>query len=117
MTILGCGSAKPTKTTSPSGQLVELRDKLFLVDCGEGVLLTMQKLGIRTGRLYNIFITHLHGDHCFGLMGLLTTLAMLKRTQPMHIYAQPDLEKLLKPLLDYHCGDGSYSRSCAAKRD
>lgn len=108
MTILGCGSAKPTKTTSPSGQLVELRDKLFLVDCGEGVLLTMQKLGIRTGRLYNIFITHLHGDHCFGLMGLLTTLAMLKRTQPMHIYAQPDLEKLLKPLLDYHCGDRLY---------
>jgi len=108
VTILGCGSAKPTKTTSPSGQLVELRDKLFLVDCGEGVLLTMQKLGIRTGRLYNIFITHLHGDHCFGLMGLLTTLAMLKRTQPMHIYAQPDLEKLLKPLLDYHCGDRLY---------
>lgn len=68
----------------------------------------MQKLGIRTGRLYNIFITHLHGDHCFGLMGLLTTLAMLKRTQPMHIYAQPDLEKLLKPLLDYHCGDRLY---------
>lgn len=87
---------------------MELRDKLFLVDCGEGVLLTMQKLGIRTGRLYNIFITHLHGDHCFGLMGLLTTLAMLKRTQPMHIYAQPDLEKLLKPLLDYHCGDRLY---------
>ena len=108
LTILGCGSAKPTKTTSPSGQLVELRDKLFLVDCGEGVLLTMQRLGIRTGRLYNIFISHLHGDHCFGLMGLLTTLAMLKRTQPMHIYAQPDLPKLLQPLLDYHCADRLY---------
>ena len=105
LTILGCGSAKPTKTTSPSGQLVELCDKSFLVDCGEGVLLTMQKLGIRTGRLYNIFISHLHGDHCFGLMGLLTTLSMLKRTQPMHIYAHADLEKLLTPLLEYHCAD------------
>ena len=108
VTILGCGSAKPTKTTSPSGQLVELRDKLFLVDCGEGVQLTMQKLGVRTGRLYNIFITHLHGDHCFGLIGLLTTLSMLKRTQPMHIYAHGDLQKLLHPLLDYHCADRQF---------
>ena len=68
----------------------------------------MQRLGIHTGRLYNIFISHLHGDHCFGLIGLLTTLGMLKRTQPMHIYAQPDLEKLLQPLLDYHCNDRLY---------
>ena len=108
VTILGCGSAKPTKTTSPSGQLVELCDKSFLVDCGEGVVLTMQKLGVHTSRLYNIFISHLHGDHCFGLIGLLTTLGMLKRTQPMHIYAQPDLEKLLQPLLDYHANDRQY---------
>ena len=108
LTILGCGSAKPTKTTSPSGQLVELCDKSFLVDCGEGVLLTMQKLGVHTGRLYNIFISHLHGDHCFGLIGLLTTLGMLKRTQPMHIYAHPDLEKLLTPLLQYHANDRQY---------
>ncbi|MBQ3633658.1 MAG: ribonuclease Z [Paludibacteraceae bacterium] len=108
VTILGCGSAKPTKTTSPSGQLVELCDKSFLVDCGEGVLLTLQRLGVHTGRLYNIFISHLHGDHCFGLIGLLTTLGMLKRTQPMHIYAHPDLERLLTPLLEYHCNDRLY---------
>lgn len=108
VTILGCGSAKPTKTTSPSAQLVELSDKTFLVDCGEGVVLTMQKLGIHTSRLYNIFISHLHGDHCFGLIGLLTTLGMLKRTQPMHIYAQPDLERLLTPLLDYHANDRQF---------
>ena len=108
VTILGCGSAKPTKTTSPSGQLVELCDKSFLVDCGEGVLLTMQRLGVHTGRLYNIFISHLHGDHCFGLIGLLTTLGMLKRAQPMHIYAHPDLEKLLTPLLNYHANDRLY---------
>ncbi|MBQ6748070.1 MAG: ribonuclease Z [Paludibacteraceae bacterium] len=108
VTILGCGSAKPTRTTSPSGQLVELCDKSFLVDCGEGVLLTLQRLGVHTGRLYNIFISHLHGDHCFGLIGLLTTLGMLKRTQPMHIYAHPDLERLLTPLLEYHCNDRLY---------
>lgn len=108
VTILGCGSAKPTKTTSPSGQWLEMCDKSFLIDCGEGVLLTMQKLGLHTGRLYNIFISHLHGDHCFGLIGLLTTLGMLKRTQPMHIYAHPDLEKLLAPLLEYHANDRLY---------
>lgn len=108
MTILGCGSAKPTRTTSPSGQLVELSDKAFLVDCGEGVQMTMQRLGIHTSRLYNIFITHLHGDHCFGLIGMLTTLTLLKRTQPMHIYAHADLQKLLQPLLDYHCVDRQY---------
>ena len=72
------------------------------------MLLTMQKLGVHTGRLYNIFISHLHGDHCFGLIGLLTTLGMLKRTQPMHIYAHPDLEKLLTPLLEYHANDRQY---------
>ena len=83
-------------------------DKSFLVDCGEGVLLTMQRLGLHTGRLYNIFISHLHGDHCFGLIGLLTTLTLLKRTQPMHIYAHADLEKLLTPLLNYHCADRTY---------
>lgn len=71
-------------------------------------MLTMQKLGVHTSRLYNIFISHLHGDHCFGLIGLLTTLGMLKRTQPMHIYAQPDLQKLLQPLLDYHANDRLY---------
>ena len=72
------------------------------------MLLTMQKLGVHTGRLYNIFISHLHGDHCFGLIGLLTTLGMLKRTQPMHIYAHADLEKLLTPLLEYHANDRQY---------
>ena len=72
------------------------------------MLLTMQKLGVHTGRLYNIFISHLHGDHCFGLIGLLTTLGMLKRTQPMHIYDHADLEKLLTPLLEYHANDRQY---------
>lgn len=108
VTILGCGSAKPTRITSPSGQLVEMCDKSFLVDCGEGVQIAMQRIGVRTSRLYSIFISHLHGDHCFGLVGLLTTLAMQRRTQPMHIYAHGDLQKLLTPLLEYHCADRQY---------
>ncbi len=108
LTILGCGSAKPTYQNSPSGQIVELCDKSFLIDCGEGVQLTMQRMGIKTARLYTVFISHLHGDHCFGLIGLISTLGMMSRTQPLHIYAHADLEKLLRPWLDYHCNDLTY---------
>ena len=105
VTILGSGSAIPTFQNSPSGQLLTLNDKSFLIDCGEGVQLTMRQMGLKTARLYSVFISHLHGDHCFGLIGLISTLSMMKRTQPLHIYAHADLQKLLQPLLDYHCGD------------
>ena len=102
VTILGCGSALPTFQNSPSGQILNLSDKTFLIDCGEGVQLTMRQMGIKTARLYSVFISHLHGDHCFGLLGLLTTLDMMNRTQPLHIYAHADLEKLLRPQMEYH---------------
>ncbi len=108
LTILGTGSALPTFQNSPSGQIVELSDKSFLVDCGEGIQITMRQMGIKTSRLYNVFISHLHGDHCFGLLGLIVTLDMLGRTQPLHIYAHADLEKLLRPMLDYHCAELKY---------
>ena len=108
VTILGCGSAMPTFQNSPTGQIVELCDKSFLVDCGEGTQLKMRQLGVKTARLYTVLISHLHGDHCFGLIGLISTLGMMGRTQPLHIYAHADLEKLLRPLLDYHCQDLPY---------
>jgi len=108
LTILGSGSAMPTYQNSPSGQILELCDKSFLIDCGEGIQLTMRRLGVKTARLYSIFISHLHGDHCFGLIGLISTLAMMGRTQPLHIYAHADLERLLRPWLDYHCEDMKY---------
>ncbi|MCQ2312552.1 MAG: ribonuclease Z [Paludibacteraceae bacterium] len=103
VTILGSGSALPTYQNSPSGQIVSLCDKSFLIDCGEGVQITMRQMGVHTSRLYSVFISHLHGDHCFGLIGLISTLGMLHRTQPLHIYAHADLEKLMKPWLDYYC--------------
>lgn len=108
LTILGSGSALPTWQNSPSGQILELNDKAFLIDCGEGVQLTMRQMGIKTARLYSIFISHLHGDHCFGLLGLLTTFDMMNRTQPLHIYAHADLEKLMRPMMDYHLQDMKY---------
>lgn len=108
VTILGSGSALPTFQNSPSGQLLTINDKAFLIDCGEGVQLTIRQMALKTARLYSVFISHLHGDHCFGLIGFISTLSMMHRTQPLHIYAHADLEKLLQPMLDYHCQELSF---------
>lgn len=109
LTILGCGSAMPTMQNNPSSQILELCDKCFMIDCGEGTQNTMRKMGVKTARLYNIFISHLHGDHCFGLLGLLSTLGMMNRTQDMHVYALKDLREHVAPLLQYHCADLPYT--------
>ncbi len=108
LTILGCGSALPTRKNFPSAQLLELRDKQYLIDCGEGTQIRMRQMGVKTTRLGHVFISHLHGDHCFGLMGLISSFGMLKRTAELHIHAQPDLEKILKPQLNYFCQDLSF---------
>lgn len=108
LTILGSGSALPTYQNAPASQVLELCDKAFLIDCGEGAQITLRRLGLRTARLYNVFISHLHGDHCFGLIGLISTFGMMHRLQPLHIYAHSDLERLMRPWLDYHCADLSF---------
>jgi len=109
LTILGCGSAMPTRKNFPSSQLVEIRDKQFLIDCGEGAQIRMSQMGVKLNRLGHIFISHLHGDHCFGLIGLISTFGMLNRTAELHIHAQSDLEKILQPQLQYFCSDLSFS--------
>ena len=103
LTILGCGSAMPTRKNFPSSQLLEIRDKQFLIDCGEGTQIRMCQMGVKANRLGHIFISHLHGDHCFGLMGLISTFGMLNRTAELHIHAQADLEKIMLPQLKYFC--------------
>ena len=79
-----------------------------MIDCGEGTQIRMRQHGIRTNRLNHIFISHLHGDHCFGLIGMISSLGMLHRTADLHIHAQPDLEKILKPQLMYFCQELSF---------
>ncbi len=103
--ILGCGSALPTKDNYPSSQIFELREKQYMIDCGEGTQIRLQEMKLGTSRLNHIFISHLHGDHFFGLIGLLSTFGMLKRTADIHIHAHPDLERLLTPWINYF-GDG-----------
>ncbi len=105
LTILGSGSATPTPERFQSSQLFEIRNKQFLIDCGEGAQNSMIRHGVRTARLNHIFISHLHGDHYFGLLGLMSTLGMMGRTADFEIHAQPDLERLLRPQIDYCLGD------------
>ncbi len=101
--ILGCGSALPTTRHSLSAQVLELSGKLFLIDCGEGAQLQFRRTRLNFNKISDIFISHLHGDHCFGLPGLISTLSLLGRTAPLRIHAHPDLEKLMRPQLDYFC--------------
>ncbi|NDP20075.1 MAG: ribonuclease Z [Paludibacter sp.] len=105
LTILGCGSALPTRKNFPSAQILEIRDKQFLIDCGEGTQIRMRQMGVKANRLGHIFISHLHGDHCFGLIGLISSFGMLNRTAELHIHAQADLEKLMETQLQYFCAD------------
>ena len=101
--VLGCGSALPTMRHYPSSQVISLREKLFMVDCGEGAQLQLRRSRLRFSRLNHIFITHLHGDHVFGLPGLVSTFALLGRTADMHVYGPADLEKVMQPMLNYFC--------------
>lgn len=101
--ILGCGSAKPTLTHHPSAQILRLREKLFLIDCGEGTQLQMLKYKASFAHLHRIFISHLHGDHCLGLPGLLNSMSLLGTTHPVHIYGPKGIKKYVGMIIDLFC--------------
>lgn len=101
LNILGCGSALPTTRHFPTSQIVNVRDKLFMIDCGEGAQLQFRKSRLKFSRLNHIFISHLHGDHCFGLPGLISTLNLLGRTAELHIHSPRGLEELMTPMLGF----------------
>lgn len=101
--ILGCGSALPTLRHYASSQIVEVRGKAFMVDCGEGTQIQIRKARVHFNNVIAVFISHLHGDHCFGLIGLISTFGMLGRTAPLHIYAPKEFEEILKMQMDFFC--------------
>lgn len=107
--ILGCGSALPTTRHNASSQVINLREKLYMIDCGEGTQKQFRRAGLNFSRLNHIFISHLHGDHCFGLIGLISTFGLLGRTATLHIHCFPELEELMRPQLEFFCEGMSYS--------
>ena len=108
VTILGSGSALPTKDNFHASQVLELRGRRYMIDCGEGTQIKIGQYKINVSRLNNIFISHLHSDHCIGLAGLISTMAMLGRSEPLSIYAYKDLKNILLPTLDYFTDDDSF---------
>jgi ribonuclease Z len=106
--ILGCGSALPTLRHYASSQVIEIREKLFMVDCGEGTQMQLRRSHIRFTKINHVFISHLHGDHCFGLVGMISTFGMLGRTAPLHVYATAEMDSILRSQLEMFCGALEY---------
>lgn len=106
--ILGCGSALPTMRHLPTSQVIHVRNKLFMIDCGEGTQLQLRRSKLSFSKLNHIFISHLHGDHCFGLIGLISTFDMLGRTARLCIHSPHGLKSLMTPWLDFFCKNLGY---------
>src|SRR5439155_15639948 len=95
LTILGNNSAIPAHDRNPTAQILQTQEESYLIDCGEGTQMQMMKYKIRPTKISHIFISHLHGDHYFGLIGLLTSMSLLSRTQDLHLHAPPALEEII----------------------
>lgn len=106
--ILGCGSALPTTRHNSSSQVVRVGNKQYMIDCGEGTQLQLRKSHIHFSFIDHVFVSHLHGDHCFGLIGMISSFGLLGRTTPLHIHADPMLKELMQPQLDFFCKDLKY---------
>nr|WP_321228129.1 ribonuclease Z [uncultured Psychroserpens sp.] len=95
LTILGCYSATPQVNTNSTAQVLEIKNHTFLIDCGEGTQVELRRNKVKFSRVKRIFISHLHGDHCFGLAGLISTFNLLTREADLHIYAPKGLKEVI----------------------
>ena len=95
ITILGCYAATPRTFNNPTSQVLEMRNQTFLIDCGEGTQVQLRKNKIKFSKINHIFISHLHGDHSFGLIGVITTFAMLGRETDLHVYGPKGIKELI----------------------
>ena len=101
VTILGSSSALPTYQRFPTSQIVRFNEQLFLIDCGEGTQIQLRKFGFKMGRINHIFISHLHGDHIFGLPGLISSLALYGKKGEIHIHAHSDLQMMMEGMMKF----------------
>jgi ribonuclease Z len=95
LTILGCYAATPRTITNPTAQVLEMRNRMFLIDCGEGTQVQLRKHKMKFSRINHIFISHLHGDHCYGLIGLVSTFMLLDRKTDLHIYGPKGIKEMI----------------------
>ena len=96
LTILGCYAATPRTFTNPTSQVLEIRNRFFLIDCGEGTQVQLRKNKIKFSKINHIFISHLHGDHFFGLIGLISTFALLNRVNDLHVYGPKGIKEIVQ---------------------
>ena len=99
LTILGCYAATPRTLTNPTSQVLEIKNHMFLIDCGEGTQVQLRKHKMKFSRINHIFISHLHGDHFFGLPGLISTFRLLGRDKEMHVYGPKGIKEAITLLL------------------
>lgn len=95
LTILGCYAATPRTFTNPTSQVLQINGHLFLIDCGEGTQVELRRNKIKFSRIKHIFISHLHGDHCFGLVGLISTFRLLNRETELHVYGPKGIKQII----------------------
>ncbi|MEL6924681.1 MAG: ribonuclease Z [Bacteroidota bacterium] len=108
LTILGCNAALPANGRHPSAHALNIHEHCFLIDCGEGTQMRMNSFGIRKSRIHHIFISHLHGDHIFGLIGLLTSMSLGGRESSLEIFSPPGLRQIIQIQLDLGAGHLTY---------
>ena len=101
LTILGCNSAIPANNRFPTSQVLNVRGRLYLIDCGEGTQVRLRDNRIKRSKINQIFISHLHGDHIFGLIGVLSSYGLNGRKEPLHIYCPPHLDEIINIQLKY----------------
>lgn len=95
LTILGCYAATPRTFTNPTSQVLEINNEVFLIDCGEGTQVELRRNKVKFGKIKHVFISHLHGDHFYGLIGLISTFMLLNRKTELHIYGPKGIKEIV----------------------
>ena len=95
LTVLGCYAATPRTFTNPTSQVLEINNEVFLIDCGEGTQVELRRNKVKFGKIKHVFISHLHGDHFYGLIGLISTFMLLNRKTELHVYGPKGIKEII----------------------